>query len=296
MKTSYLAVHIALLAGFAAGQAPAPRMEFEVASIRPFTTNLASGDQVTAGLHLDGGQLRAVGLTLKDYIGIAYQFKPNQVTGPDWITSERYDITAKIPEGSKPDDVREMMKSLLEDRFRLKFHRESKEFPVYFLETLKSGAKLTESPLAPAPSDPEEAKKGFTAGGSGGRNGIGGSIGNGASYSFANNRFEGTKLTLDQAADLLQTFMDRRVVNRTGLTKTYDIAFDLSADDYRVMLIRAGVNNGVTLPAEALRLLDLPSGDSLTVGLEKFGLKLTPGKSPFDVIVVDQANKTPTEN
>jgi uncharacterized protein (TIGR03435 family) len=121
-------------------------------------------------------------------------------------------------------------------------------------------------------------------------------MGRGASYTFANNRFEARKVTMDQAATILETFMDRRVLDRTGLTKTYDISLDLSADDYRVMLIRAGVNNGAALAPQVLRLLDLPSGDSLTIALEKLGLKLTPGKAPLDVLVIDQANKTPTAN
>ena len=62
------------------------------------------------------------------------------------------------------------------------------------------------------------------------------------------------------------------------------------------LLIRAAVNAGITLPPQALRALDLGSMDSLFRGLEKAGLKLEAKKAPLEVIVVDQARRTPTDN
>src|SRR5579872_2530668 len=124
-----------------------PRPEFEVATIRPSAQTLTDG--ATAGVHIDGAQFRSAALTLKDYIGMAYRIKLYQISGPDWIGSDRFDISATLPPGTA-DQVPEMMKSLLEDRFQIKVHREKKDFPVYVLEVAKGGVKMQES--APDPN------------------------------------------------------------------------------------------------------------------------------------------------
>src|SRR5882724_848504 len=107
----------------------ATRPAFEVASIRPSID--APRQAVAAAGRVDGAQFRIAGLTFKDYISMAYALKLNQISGPDWITTDRFDISATLPEGSHPDQVPSMMQTLLEDRFELKTHREKKDFPVY---------------------------------------------------------------------------------------------------------------------------------------------------------------------
>src|SRR6266850_1831642 len=114
-----------LLSVVATGQT---RPEFEVASIRPSSEQTT---QVNVGLKISGSQVRLIYLSLKDYIGMAYRVRPSQVTGPDWIAQERFDIAAKLPDGSSSDLVPEMLQALLADRFQLKFHRDAKEFPVF---------------------------------------------------------------------------------------------------------------------------------------------------------------------
>ena len=90
--------------------------------------------------------------------------------------------------------------------------------------------------------------------------------------------------------------MDRPVVDMTDLKGSYDVALDVTEEDHRVMLIRAGVAAGVTLPPQALRLLDGASTPSLLDAIQKLGLKLEARKAPLDVIVIDDARKTPTDN
>src|SRR5262245_60310956 len=88
-----------LLPVLVAGQT---RPEFEVASIRP------SGEQtsqVTVGLHVSGSQVRIGNMTLKDYVGIAYRVRSAQVSGPEWIGQERFDVAAKVPDGVPVDLV-----------------------------------------------------------------------------------------------------------------------------------------------------------------------------------------------
>src|SRR3954463_14897581 len=76
------------------------RLEFEVASIKPAPDQIRL---VNVGLHIDGAQVRGTSLPLRDYIVLAYRLKPNQVMGPDWISSQRFDIAAKLPDGASQD-------------------------------------------------------------------------------------------------------------------------------------------------------------------------------------------------
>src|SRR5579862_2259591 len=93
-----LGIISALLASVAFGQTSPPKLEFEVASIRPSAPS--APEQVKVGLHIDGAQVRCNYLSLNDYLGIAYRVKANQISGPEWITSERFDISAKLPSGA----------------------------------------------------------------------------------------------------------------------------------------------------------------------------------------------------
>jgi len=296
---SYMRVlRIALPAFLAAAQAhleaqSAPaRLEFEVTSIKPGSDMTAPG--VTVGVRLDGAQIHITDLSLHDYISLAYRLKNYQVTGPDWIGT-RFDIHAKLPDGATRQQVPEMMQALLADRFELKFHRETKEFPVYLLTTVP-GIKLKESP--PDPDDAASAPGGDVTdvAATGGRGGVNISFGKGSGFSFANNKVEATKLTMPQFADTLARYLDRPVVDRTELTGKYDFSLELTQDDYMAMLIRSALSAGVTLPQEALRLLEGASEDSLHSGLHRVGLKLDRGKAPLEVLVVDHMLKAPTAN
>lgn len=267
-----------------------PRPEFEVATIRPSAQSLTDG--ATAGVHIDGAQFRSAALTLKDYIGMAYRIKLYQISGPDWIGSDRFNISATLPPGTA-NQLPEMMQRLLEDRFQIKIHHEKKDFPVYVLEVAKGGVKMQES--APDPNA-EDAKAPLTIAGSGSAQGISVNLGRGSSYAFANNKFEAKRVPMATLAAVLERFMDRPIVDMTDLAGAYDVSLPVTDEDYRVMLIHAGVNAGVSLPPQALRLLDGASTPSLFDALQKLGLKLDARKAPLDMVVVDDVRKTPTEN
>jgi uncharacterized protein (TIGR03435 family) len=267
------------------------RQEFEVASIRPSSEQTT---QVNVGLHISGSQVRIAYMSLKDYLGIAYRVRPGQIAGPDWIAQERFDIAAKLPDGASSDQVPEMLQTLLADRFQLKIHRESKEFPVYALAVAKSGLKLQESATSADAATDKPATVNVTASGSGA--GVAADLGGGSFFSLANSRIEIKKMTMTALANMLTRFLDRAVVDVTGLTATYDLTLDLTPEDYTAMLIRSAVNAGVVLPPQALRVLDGATGDPLSSPLQKFGLAFESRKAPLDVIVVDSARKTPTEN
>jgi uncharacterized protein (TIGR03435 family) len=279
---------LALTALSAFGQTPRP--EFEVASVKP-TTATPTG-AVSVGVKINGAQLHISSLALRDYIRVAYRVKEYQVVGPDWLTAERYEIDAKLPAGANREQVPEMLQALLADRFGLKLHKGSKDLPVYALMAANGGVKMKELPVDPEDSVAAPVDVAVT----GSAAGVSMNFGRGSSLNFGNNKFEAHKMTMFGLADALGRYVDRPVVDMTGLTGKYDFTIDLTPEDYRILLIRSAIGAGVSLPPEALRLLDNASDDSLHVALRNLGLKLEPRKSALEVLIIDHINKTPTEN
>ncbi len=267
------------------------RPEFEVASIRPAPDQ---GLQVEVGLTINESQARFASFSLKDYIAMAYGLKVHQVSGPDWLGNEKFNIAAKLPDGAKTDQVGAMLQALLEDRFRLKTHRDKKEFPVYALEIAKGGLKINES--VPEPEARGNGSGGVTvsAGGSGAGGGV--NFGNGSFFGFGNNKFEAKKLRMPDLVEALSRFVDRPIVDMTNLKGGYDFILELSPQDYNAMLIRSAVAAGIVLPPQVLRAIEGGSIDSLSDAFEKLGLTFSSRREAIEIIVVDSMEKVPTEN
>lgn len=281
------------LSAAAFAQTGAPKPEFEVASIKPSAPFIAgAGNSLGVGVHIDGSQVRCTQLSLKDYTRMAYNLKDYQISGPEWIGSERFDINAKVPEGTNRDQVRGMIQTLLVDRFQLKSHMEKKEFPVYALTVAKGGLKMKESPLDP--EEPGKAQVDVKASGSAAGTSV--SLGRGASFTMADNKIQGVKLSMVQIADLMARFLDRPVVDLTGDKGTYDFVLEFTTEDFRAMMIRSAIAAGVTLPPQAIAYADAQSGDSLYTALQAAGMKLERQKAPLEVLVIDHVLKTPSEN
>ncbi len=277
------------------GQTPAARPEFEVASIKPSAS--AGIERVRVGLHIDGSQVSAASLSMDNLIGIAYRVKRYQISGPDWMASERFDIAAKLPAGAAEKEIPEMLQTLLEDRFQMKIHRESRELPVYELVVGKGGPNLQESPVNSGPQNQSSGSQdGVNVAASGQASGVTINYGNGSYFTFADDRLEGHKLSAAAMADVLARFSDRPVVNMTDLKGNYDFVLELSHDDFRAMLIRSAIGAGVAVRPRAVQLADAASLDSLYSAVEKLGLKLESRKAPVEVLVVDHAEKTPGDN
>src|SRR5579863_1240241 len=123
------------------GQTP-PKFAFEVASVRP---KPLEGTVYRPGISISGTNVSLSG-PLPALVMTAYGLKEYQVLGaPAW--SELYEIAAKAPGQNVPsrEQARQMLQALLRERFQLKFHRESKDLPVYQLTVAKGGPKLKES-------------------------------------------------------------------------------------------------------------------------------------------------------
>ena len=266
----------------------AQEAKFEVASVRPSPEGPPA--QGAAGVHITQQQVRFAYLSIRDYISIAYTLPIHRISGPDWINSTRFDIAAKFPEGAKEGDFPQLMQALLRDRFKLQAHRESRESPVYVLEVAPGGTKLVAVP----DDTPKDAP--FSVTSSGDQNGVSADLGQGASFTFTNAKFEVRKVVMQALVDVLGRFMDRPVLDLTKLEGRYNISFPMTPEEYMPMMVRSAVNAGITLPPQALQLLDNPAISSVVDGLKSVGLLLQARKAPLDMLVVDSIERTPTEN
>ena len=291
MRT-FAAVSVFLLASAAGLLAQGAKLQFEVASVRPMAPIAATGtNAVTAGVRIDGAQFRATMMSLRDLLAMATKLRIYQIEAPDWMLSQRYEIAGTLPEGhTKMDEVPEMLQALLTERFHMKTHREQKDFPVYALTVAKGGIQAKEDPLDPVERSVEGVGTGSAAGSV-----I--KLPRGATLSIGGNRIEAKKFQMLALADTLARFVDRPVVDQTGLglEAAYDITLELTQEDFMALMVRSAVQAGVTLPPQAMRALEA-SGDSLHTALAKMGLKLEPKKAPLEVLVIDAADKTPSEN
>jgi uncharacterized protein (TIGR03435 family) len=287
MKTLPGALATVLLLGVVVSAQAPPR--FEVASVRPAAEIL---NAVSVGVQISGAQVRISGLSLRDYLGIAYNLRPQQIIGPDWLGSARFEIAAKLPDGATQDQVPQMLRALLEERFAMKSHREPREFPVYALTVRDDGFKL--QPLTGLP--PIDPNAPVQVGGRGAGGGVTMTLGDGATFSFAANRLEARRIDMSGLADMLTRFFDRPVIDATGLPGRYDIVLPIAPEDYQALMIRAAVNGGITMPPQALQFLDRASSDPLGEPLRSIGLTLNARRAPLDVLVVDAMSQTPSEN
>lgn len=310
MRSAILA-GIVFLAGFAAmyGQAPADkRPTFDVASIKPFEMPAPGpgGKGVFFGRGggpgtRDPGRLNWSGATLHDLIATAYDVKRIQVTGPDWIDTERYDIVAKVPDGASKDDVKLMWQSLLAERFGLVFHREQKEFTVEELTVAKGGPKLkvtdidanAPAPAAPdvlPPDGPKRDANGFPQLDRPGQAIMISPGPNGQPLAHLVAKAQ----TMANLADLLGMQLNKPVVDKTGLTQKYDYNIEFTPDLSGMPAPPPGAFGpppGATAGDAAAE-----PGTNLVAAIQQLGLRLNSTKGKLDVLVIDKAVKTPTEN
>jgi uncharacterized protein (TIGR03435 family) len=299
-----------LLAGFAWAQAPPAGPAFDVATIKPAEApNMAqiSAGKIHVGMKIEAGRVDAGFMSLGDLIRAAYKLKSYQLTGPDWMNSQRFDVLAKMPEGATKEQVPDMLKALLAERFKLLVHKESKEHAIYALIVGKGGSKLKESP--PDPVVAADAPAATNAGTMSIRqNGDG----RGATISTANDgvvktsmgadgnmHLEMSKMDMPKFADTISRFVDRPVIDETGLKGNYQVVLDLSmADMMRVArMAGAAIPAGPMSPGGAADAASDPGGGgSVFTAVQAMGLKLEPRKETIDTFVVDHLEKSPTEN
>jgi len=277
-----------LLATTAALAAQTPA--FEVASIRP---SADQPEQANVGVKISGSQVRISYFSLRDYVSRAYRIRNAQIVAPEWMSQIRFDVAGKLPDGASAEKVPEMLQSLLAERFELKVHRASQEFPVYALTT-RDGTKI--SSIVDTSDVPAIEPGTVNVAAAGSANGILMDLGGGASVNLASNRLDVRRVTAAQLAESLTRLMDRPVIDATALSGRYTFALDVAQADYFGSIVRSALNAGVVLPPQALRALDYASSDPFSSGLQKYGLTLESRKANLEVIVVDSMRRTPVEN
>ncbi len=265
---------IAVVAGFAlltnAQTSQVTRPEFAVASIKPNKTNCC----VSGGVGNGGSSNTDV--TLKMLIATAYRVQEFQIYGgPGWIGSDRFDVEAKA-ENPKADfdELRLMLQSLLEDRFRLKLHRETKESPVYALVAAKGGPKIKLSADQASSSDVN------------GPSPPGATGPNHGAFRFGPGSMIGNAVTLGLFTRLLSQRLDRLVIDRTNLGGRFDIQLQWTP----------GIGESPVDPGgNAIPPAD-PSRPSIFTAIqEQLGLRFEPAKGPVEVLVIDHVEQ-PTAN
>ena len=282
IRASSVALVVFLFSFLVAAQ---ERPQFEVAAIRPAAEDLSA--DFVLGLNAKGAQVRISWASLADLVNMAYRVKRYQISGPPWLGADHFNVDAKIPDGFTTRHVPEMLQSLLDVRFGMKSHWEKRELPVYTL-----GLSTLEPNLKEAAA-PEEAQLSFPIGNiNTGRAVI--DFGSGGTFAFGDNMLDAKKLNLDQFTEWFSNFLDRPVLNNTGLKGYYDFQLKLTPRDFQTMWQWALIAGGVNVPPPAL--IDALSLESLPNALKSLGFKLERGKGLVDVLVIDAVQRKPTEN
>ncbi len=200
-----LAARAALIFLAVAAQTYAAEPAFEVASVKPN----ASG-AMNWTFHYDPGRFTAENMPLRALIEAAYGIRDYQLSGaPGWIGSARYDIAAKA-DGKTTDEQRSLMlQALLEDRFQLKTHRETKEHSLYALTVAKAGIKLRESAAD------------CTTGKCGG-------------WSRNERTITGTKISVAQFVQALSDYLEIPVIDKTEFAGAFDVQLEWRPDNATV--------------------------------------------------------------
>jgi len=265
---------LSLIAVWSSPGQSAPRAEFEVASVKP---NL-SGERRIMFRPMLGGRFVAENATVRILIQLAYGVQPFQISGgPAWLDTDHYDIEAKAPSNINFDLMPPYLESLLEDRFQLKIHRETKELPIYALVVAKGGSKLQEAkagncfvpdPAKPAPL-PEPGKVLPTPCGG---------------FFVTQNTMNGASIKLATVGQNLSNRLGRPVVDKTGLTGTYDIHLEWTPDP--------GLGGGPGPGGPPVPESSDSSGPSIFTAIqEQLGLRLDSQKGPVETIVIDHVEK-----
>jgi uncharacterized protein (TIGR03435 family) len=297
-------------------QASSPGPAFEVATVKtaqpPDPAAILAGQPPHVGINVQGTRVDIGFLSLAELIPAAYKVKSFQVSGPDWMKGERFDILAKMPDGSNKDQMPEMLQTLLAKRFQLKVHRETREEGVYALVVAKGGSNLKEAdpdPETPGAGDPSPGTLTLPNGGGqvkidprGGATVVSPQTGTTRMSMTPDGhmRIEMRKVTMSAFAEMLNRFVDKPVMDMTDIKGNYQVALDLSMDNLMNMAQAAGLN--VPLPGGrgggpgAPAASDPSGSSSIFASVQQLGLRLEPRKAPVEYIVVDHIEKTPTEN
>jgi uncharacterized protein (TIGR03435 family) len=228
------------------------RPVFEVASVKGNETEPLTGPV----RRISPGNLSYTSVTLAEFIQWAYDFPYSRIAAPRWMYGERYTIVAKAGTAATPPELKIMLQSLLEDRFKMKLHREVRDLPIFNLVVAKNGPKL--KPTA----DPDTR----------------------SNIEFKAGKMEYTNGKLGDIVRLLEgaQSVGRPVIDRTGLTGHYEFAINM----YDLQVSSGNLKDDVATSLSG----------SVSQVMSDLGLKLESDKGPVEFLVIDDAARVPTEN
>lgn len=249
------AIAIAAFATLCAAQQP----RFEVASVKPGATREIGGSYT-----YPGGRVAFRGCTLHYLVMLAYDLQEFQIAGAaDWMTTERFDIDATVPPDSASsrsnpslakspmnDEQRLMLRSLLAERFGLKIRQDTAEGPAYVLATNGKALKMTDA----------KDKAAYT---------WSGSIAGGA---LSGDGMRGVNETMPDLAHRLSRYVGRPVLDRTGLSGSFDFEVRYATEGQRPDIV-----------------------SMIVTCLNELGLKLEATSGPVAKLVIERAQR-PTDN
>jgi uncharacterized protein (TIGR03435 family) len=261
---------------------------FEAASVKPSAPGGRIGGRGTPG------RFTATGLSLRRLIRQAYDIHESQIVGgPEWVETQGFDVNATAGD-QPPGMMRVMMQTLLRDRFKLVFHNERREMPIYALVMARADGRLGDGlrpvpenecpapgavpagppPPLPSPSDPDPKPPC-------------------GSVTFGPGRLVAHGAPLEMLVRSIAnlpaiTAFNRIVKDETGLKGTYD--FDLK---WAAEIGRFGGPPPGGAPPPSANPADEPA--LVTALREQLGLKLEPRRAVVDVMVIDSAEK-PADN
>jgi uncharacterized protein (TIGR03435 family) len=224
---------------------------FEVATIKA-----ADPNQLKGNFRIGGHRIYLESQSVDSLLTVAYAIHQKQIVdGPAWLDTQRYDIVGQADVEGVPNlhQIQEMLQKLLESRFNIRFHPEKRELSIYAIIVAKSGPKLAKS------ASGSNGLPAQTGGGTGGEQ----------IRTFTNN-------SMSDFALGMQAYLDKPVVDETGLTGIYDFVLKWTPDE-------SNANE-----------LNAPPG-IFTAVQEQLGLKLEPTRGPTDVLVIDHVER-PSEN
>ena len=243
------------------GQSGVEPPKYEVASIKP---NTESDSRVAFRIE-PSGSLAATGITLKRLVMTAYNVQGFRIVGgPDWVDSRRWDVQAKPDRVVLPNQIRPMLRALLEDRFQLRSHSEERQRPVYELSVDRKGSKV------------QRAKESETK----------------ADVRVGAGLIQLTKATAATFASQLSYALGRPVIDKTGLSGEFDFVLEWTPE--------IGEDGGPTTaglpPGASNPPASTPNGPSIFTAIAaQLGLRLTSARGPVEVMVIDDV-RMPTAN
>ncbi|HLK66216.1 MAG TPA: TIGR03435 family protein [Bryobacteraceae bacterium] len=230
---------------------------FEVASVKPNT----SGDN-NSSMNTNNGEMLIRNSTLKNIIQNAYNVREYSFSGPDWLSSVRFDVSARFPQSDSKEMSKEerqemrrvMLQNLLAERFKLEVHRETKTLSGYALLVSKKGARLKDS----------ERKEGMNS-------------------RQNNGTLEAEGMTMANLANVIAGELRGPVADMTSLTGRYDLRLEWSRDEAKP-----------TSDGDGKSVDTRPS--IFTALQETLGLRVETKKIPVEILVVDRVERIPSEN